>query len=95
MSSSGDQQDFMINGLRYHSHSELQRADGLYGGLIVHSPVEIGNSEHLDLLYDDEVLLMIGDWYHRTAGEVQASYVTHESWGREVLRAQSFFSGSF
>lgn len=27
---------------------------------------------------------MIGDWYHRVAEDVQASYVTHDSWGREV-----------
>ncbi|KIN08639.1 multicopper oxidase [Oidiodendron maius Zn] len=77
----------------YHSHSELQRADGLYGGLIVHGPVEIGHSEHLDLLYDDEALLMIGDWYHRTAEEVQASYVTHESWGREPVPDSLLING--
>lgn len=32
----------------------------------------------------EESLLLIGDWYHRTAGEVQGSYVNHDSWGREV-----------
>ena len=69
---------------RYHSHSELQRGDGLYGGLIVHKPVGNEGSQQLDPSYDDELLLMIGDWYHRVAEEVQESYVTHDSWGREV-----------
>jgi len=69
---------------RYHSHSDLQRADGLYGGLIVHNPIEKGESEVVKRGYDDEILLLIGDWYHRSAEEVQASYVTHDSWGREV-----------
>jgi hypothetical protein len=27
---------------------------------------------------------MVGDWYHREAEDVQASFVTHDSWGREV-----------
>jgi hypothetical protein len=45
--------------------------------------VENGFSEQLNP-YDDDMLLMTGDWYHRAAKEVQASYVTHDSWGREV-----------
>lgn len=72
------------NTQRYHSHSELQRGDGLYGGLIVHKPVKNKDPELLDPSYDDELLLMVGDWYHRVAEDVQASYVTHDSWGREV-----------
>lgn len=74
----------IINRPRYHSHFELQRSDGLYGGLIVHEPLENGASEISNPSYDDEILLMIGDWYHRVSEEVRASYVTHDSWGREV-----------
>lgn len=69
---------------RYHSHSGIQRADGLYGGLIVHQPLE-GDSHEIDThQYKEESLLMLGDWYHRSAEEVQQSYVNHDSWGREV-----------
>lgn len=75
---------------RYHSHSELQRGDGLFGGLIVHKPVEDELSREPNLAYDEDLLLMVGDWYHRAAEEVQASYVTHDSWGREVQK--SYFS---
>jgi FtsP/CotA-like multicopper oxidase with cupredoxin domain len=76
---------------RYHSHSELQRGDGLFGGLVVHNPFEKSSSEPSKSSYDDEVLLMIGDWYHREAEEVQASYVTHDSWGREVCRFPNIY----
>lgn len=66
---------------RYHSHSGLQRADGLYGGLIIHSS-SLDHHEKYD--QEAESLLMIGDLYHRPAQEVQAGYVNHDSWGREV-----------
>jgi FtsP/CotA-like multicopper oxidase with cupredoxin domain len=87
--------DLVANTRRYHSHSELQRADGLYGGLIVHSPMENRDSEQLDLLYDDEILLIIGDWYHRVAEVVHAGYATHDSWGREVSQTQTLILDSF
>jgi FtsP/CotA-like multicopper oxidase with cupredoxin domain len=72
------------NKFRYHSHFEIQRGDGLFGGLIVHKPLGNGGSEAFKHYYDDEFLIMVGDWYHRDATEVQASYVNHDSWGREV-----------
>ncbi|KAG5793776.1 hypothetical protein H9Q69_007169 [Fusarium xylarioides] len=39
----------------WHSHSDVQRADGLWGGLIVHSPDEID-------MPSEDFLLMIGDY---------------------------------
>ena len=82
----------------YHSHSGLHRGDGLYGGLIVHAPAV--KSTVRGLLpgtgavhprrheYDREVLLLIGDWYHRSAEQVLAWYMRAGSYGNEVrLRA--------
>jgi FtsP/CotA-like multicopper oxidase with cupredoxin domain len=69
---------------RYHSHSELQRSDGLYGGLVVHHPLIEGTREAEEYGYDEEQLLLVGDWYHYTAEEVQASYLTFRSSGHEV-----------
>lgn len=69
---------------RYHSHSELQRADGLYGGLVIHKRFEQGLSESEKYHYEDEKLFLVGDWYHSSAVDVQASYLTFRSSGNEV-----------
>ena len=69
----------------YHSHSQIQRADGLYGGLVVHRPVNPGlQAESEQYNYGDEVLLLIGDWYHRSATEILAWYLSSRSFGNEV-----------
>lgn len=61
----------------WHSHSETQRADGLFGALIVHDP-DNGGEEGVEATkyeYEEEQVLMVGDWYHRPAREVLASYL--------------------
>lgn len=64
----------------WHSHSQLQRGDGLYGGFIVHRPV------HHPLSGDDaEALLLVGDWFHRQQIDVFATYNTDLSFGEEPL----------
>ena len=96
----------------YHAHSTVQRADGLYGSLIVHRPVSDrpvqtspnvrgllikhqelkGKGENDDALvpdsirysYDKEIVLMIGDWYHRSAKDVANWYLWWGSRGYEV-----------
>jgi len=69
----------------YHAHSQVQRADGLYGGLIVHRPVSPGlEPESKQYNYGAEVLLLVGDWYHRSAEEVLAWYLNSRSLGNEV-----------
>jgi FtsP/CotA-like multicopper oxidase with cupredoxin domain len=73
--------DRQLRLLRYHAHSETQRADGLYGGLIVHDP----QSDDQELYqYDEEILLMIGDWYHDPAIAVLESFMTSGNDGNEV-----------
>ncbi|PHH92493.1 hypothetical protein CDD83_7130 [Cordyceps sp. RAO-2017] len=57
----------------YHAHSGVQRADGLYGGLVVHKPVaRTGPSASVlsPRPYEAEQLLLAGDWYHQPAGAV-------------------------
>lgn len=96
----------------YHAHSSVQRADGLYGGTIVHCPVSPpssssvgglvakheelnGNDESIEgreskmadsvkYNYDKEFLLLVGDWYHRTARDVASWYLWWGSRGYEV-----------
>lgn len=71
---------------RYHAHSHVQRADGLYGGFIIHKPVQRHRaaSDLSKYRYEDEKLLMIGDWYHRSAGEVLEWYRDPDHYGYEV-----------
>ncbi|KAK4090017.1 hypothetical protein Purlil1_5643 [Purpureocillium lilacinum] len=56
----------------YHAHSGVQRADGLFGGLVVHKPANAENAvaERATYSYDAEQLLLVGDWYHRSAVDV-------------------------
>ena len=77
----------------YHAHSGVSRADGLYGGLIVHAPASKSTVKGLasntlsqtpGFSYDKEVLLLIGDWYHRPAQDVLDWYTDPGNFGNEV-----------
>ncbi|KAF9770267.1 hypothetical protein IL306_012217 [Fusarium sp. DS 682] len=62
----------------WHSHSDIQRADGLWGGLVVHSPDEADPPP-------EEYLLMVGDWFHRNQTEVLGWYADASSRGNEPV----------
>jgi FtsP/CotA-like multicopper oxidase with cupredoxin domain len=67
----------------WHAHSRVERGDGIYGGLVVHKPIAVEN-EMKRYGYEKEVLLLVGDWYHRSAEEVLAWYTSVEGFGNEV-----------
>lgn len=67
----------------WHAHSEVQRGDGMYGGLVVHKPVE-QKTEADKFKYDQDVLLLIEDWYHRSSEEVLEWYMSPRGFGNEV-----------
>jgi FtsP/CotA-like multicopper oxidase with cupredoxin domain len=67
----------------WHAHSQVQRGDGMYGGLVVHTPATSQN-EAVEYGYEQEILLLIGDWYHRRADEVLAWYTSARGFGNEV-----------
>ncbi|CAG7918927.1 unnamed protein product [Penicillium olsonii] len=78
----------------YHAHSGVSRADGLYGGLIVHAPASKSTlrglasntlSQTPGFSYDKEVLLLIGDWYHRPAQDVLDWYTDPGNFGNEPV----------
>ncbi|PNY26831.1 L-ascorbate oxidase [Tolypocladium capitatum] len=55
----------------YHAHAGVQRADGLFGGLVIHKPAQTERTSDLSIYqYKTEQLLLVGDWYHRQAGAV-------------------------
>jgi len=71
----------------YHAHTGLARADGLYGGLVVHVPASKSTVRGLladSTLYSKEFLLLIGDWYHKPAEEVMSWYMRAGSFGNDV-----------
>lgn len=67
----------------WHAHSQVERGDGMYGGLVVHKPIVIEN-EVRRYGYEKEVLLLVGDWYHRSAEEVLSWYTSVRGFGNEV-----------
>ena len=70
----------------YHAHAQTQRADGLYGGLIVHKPAHNGaDGRPHKPKYDEERLIIVNDLYHRTAGDVLAWYMRADSNGMEPV----------
>ncbi|TVY13380.1 L-ascorbate oxidase [Lachnellula arida] len=93
-------QDDQAGTFWYHAHSDVQRADGLYGALVVHKPAVSGSSEKAIFEYDEDLALMIGDWYHRSAQEVQDYYTEATNFGLEpapdsiVINGQGAFNCS-
>lgn len=77
----------------YHAHDQVQRGDGLYGGLVVHKPAIDATSESTKYEYEREELLMIGDWYHRQAEDVMAWYQTVDSFGNEPVPDSLLLNG--
>ena len=71
----------------YHAHSGVQRADGLYGGLIVHKPSDMvnGAKNPSRYQYEAEKLLLIGDWYHSQAQTVLDLFKNPTLFGLEVM----------
>lgn len=67
----------------YHAHSEVQRGDGLYGGLIVHDAVA---TEATSYRFDRELLFLVGDWYHWPSQRVVERFMSMTSTGVEVSR---------
>ncbi|RSL53002.1 hypothetical protein CEP54_010649 [Fusarium duplospermum] len=70
----------------WHSHSEVQRADGLWGGLVVHSPQEASPPQ-------EDYLVMVSDWFHRDQTEVLAWYADASSRGNEPVPDSLLLNG--
>ncbi|EKG22522.1 Multicopper oxidase type 1 [Macrophomina phaseolina MS6] len=78
----------------YHAHDQVQRADGLFGGLIIHRPETATGVADLDRYgYDEERLLLIGHWYHRSAQDVLAWYISAGSFGNEPVPDSLLING--
>ncbi|CAI7606945.1 unnamed protein product [Penicillium glandicola] len=85
----------------YHAHAGVLRADGLYGGLVVHAPASKSTQSLTPRRYDShqyssdrELLLLIGDWYHRPASEVLEWYVDPGNFGNEHVPDSMLINGA-
>lgn len=81
----------------YHAHSGIHRADGLYGGLIVHAPAPKSTVRGLlpreSIGYDKELLLLIGDWYHPPADLILSRYMRAASNGNDPVPDSLLING--
>ncbi|OAA53343.1 ferro-O2-oxidoreductase [Cordyceps fumosorosea ARSEF 2679] len=66
----------------YHAHSHVQRADGLYGGIVIHRPAN-AETDLVKYNYEQEKLLLVGDWYHWPANRVLEWYDEADHFGYE------------
>lgn len=53
----------------YHSHAGHQKANGVYGGLIVRAPKAKNPNAHLYDYDKSEHLIILADWMHHLAEE--------------------------
>ncbi|KAG0369235.1 hypothetical protein BGZ54_010522 [Gamsiella multidivaricata] len=72
----------------WHAHAGSQYVDGIVGPLIIHSP----NEPHLDQ-YDEDIIMMISDYYHNPSGPLAAWYLTSESEGTEPVPDNGLING--
>ncbi|KAK8931870.1 Laccase-2 [Metarhizium anisopliae] len=80
----------------YHAHSAVKRADGLYGGLVVHKPADSRAVQSDASLYgyESEKMLLIGDWYHLPADRVLAEYKDFRNFAYEPVPDSLLINGA-
>ncbi|TVY84216.1 Oxidoreductase ptaE [Lachnellula suecica] len=77
----------------WHAHSQVQRGDGMYGGLVVHKPSQ--QYTELDRIGPEgDILLLVGDWYHRSADQVLAWYMSTRGFGNEPVPDSLLINGA-
>jgi FtsP/CotA-like multicopper oxidase with cupredoxin domain len=78
----------------WHAHFQSQRGDGLFGGIIIHEPRTAGISTgDLSVGYEKDVMLMVGDWFHRPAEDVLKWYVSPGAFGNEPVPDSLLING--
>ncbi|GJJ76294.1 iron transport multicopper oxidase [Entomortierella parvispora] len=72
----------------WHAHAGSQYVDGIVGPLIIHSP----NEPHLEE-YDEDVIVMMSDFYHTTTAPLLSYYLSEESDGTEPTPDNGLING--
>ncbi|KAK9366252.1 multicopper oxidase-domain-containing protein [Lipomyces kononenkoae] len=74
----------------WHSHSRLQRIDGMFGGLIVYDPEE---AYVLGRDYYEEIFVVLHDHYHNSGDANMEWYLSKESSGFEPVPNNLLING--
>ncbi|CAG8671084.1 5439_t:CDS:2 [Cetraspora pellucida] len=64
----------------YHSHSRAQYIEGFVGPLVIHDPEDPYCKE-----YDEEIIVLLQDWYHNNSKTLLATFLSPESEGNEPI----------
>ncbi|KAF8938134.1 hypothetical protein BGZ58_001522 [Dissophora ornata] len=72
----------------WHAHAASQYIDGIVGPLIIHSPDE----PHLDD-YEEDIIMMISDYYHTDSGSLLSWYLSTDSEGTEPVPDNGLING--
>ncbi|KAF9217103.1 hypothetical protein BGZ59_006417 [Podila verticillata] len=72
----------------WHAHAASQYIDGIVGPLIIHSPDEAHLKE-----YDEDVIMMISDFYHTDSGSLISWYLSEQSEGTEPVPDSGVING--
>ncbi|KAG0053230.1 hypothetical protein BGZ83_001468 [Gryganskiella cystojenkinii] len=72
----------------WHAHAGSQYVDGIVGPLIIHSPHEPHLKE-----YDEDVIVMVSDFYHTTTAPLLSYYLSTDSDGAEPTPDNGLING--
>ncbi|CAG8465919.1 13594_t:CDS:2 [Dentiscutata erythropus] len=72
----------------YHSHSKAQYIDGIVGPLIAHDPDDPYLEE-----YDEEIVVLLQDWYHTDAKTLLPQFLSPVSQGNEPTPDNGLING--
>jgi len=72
----------------WHAHAASQYIDGIVGPLIIHSPDEPHLKE-----YDEDIIMMISDYYHTDSGSLVSWYLSVDSQGTEPVPDNGLING--
>lgn len=75
----------------YHSHWSTQYADGVYGPVIIHSPIEDANLTY----YDADRVYVGNDYYYEDADTILSTYLTPDNENSEPTPDAGLISGTY
>lgn len=75
----------------YHSHWSTQYADGVYGPVILHSPIEDSNLTY----YDADRIYVVNDYYYEDAADLLDTYMIPDNENSEPTPDAGLISGTY
>jgi FtsP/CotA-like multicopper oxidase with cupredoxin domain len=75
----------------YHSHWSTQYADGVYGPIILHSPIEDANLTY----YDADRIFVVNDYYYTDASNLLGDYLVPGNENSEPSPDAGLISGTY